>query len=310
MRPKIAIIIVNWNGKDDTMQCLQSLDSFCSRKGQFGVFVVDNGSSDGSPAAIREQFGSMQSHGWRELVLLEQGANLGFAAANNRGLEAVGDEYNYVYCSNNDIVFVEDAPGRLADIMERHPDVAVAGPRILEFADPEKLAHGAGHVRPLLCGTRSVDAPGPADCDFVTGCALLIRMTVLRELDTFIDEDFFAYWEDTDLCARVRRKGHRVVYYPETRVLHKVSATTSPGEAGLTSPRRIYYDIHSKCLYANKHLGWLARTLFLLLFLVRIPVFASQAVLRAPRTAVPRVAAYLEGLRDGLTGRRGKEFAA
>lgn len=308
MNPRIAIMLVNWNRREDTLECLESLERVSFPRDCLGIFVGDNASEDGSQEAIRSQLARMRAREWQDLVLVEFEKNLGFARANNRLLEVVPDHYDYVYCSNNDVVFVEDILTILAGFMEKDPTIGTAGPKVLSHSQPDRLAHGAGYVYPLLCGTRSVDAKKLVDCDFLTGCGLLVRRQVLRELGRFFDEDFFAYWEDTDFCARVRRRGYRVVYCPQARVLHKVGAASGGGWGMLTSPARIYYDVHSKFIFARKHLHPFARLLFVLLFAIRIPLFVMRALVKSPRTAVGRIEAYLRACLHGLAGRPGREF--
>jgi hypothetical protein len=150
-----------------------------------------------------------------------------------------------------------------------------------------------------------VDAATAVDCDFVTGCALAVRRTALRDLgDELLDPGFFAYWEDTDLCARARARGWRVRYEPAAVVRHRVGASLGPAGA---SPVRVYLETHGKCRYARKHLGPAALAVFVALFAARVPWFAFC---HAGRRTGPMLRAYLRGAVDGLLGRPGRPARA
>jgi hypothetical protein len=148
-----------------------------------------------------------------------------------------------------------------------------------------------------------VDAREPVDCDFVTGCALAVRRDALRDLGgELLDPAFFAYWEDTDLCARVRARGWRVVYQPAAVVRHRVGASLGPRGA---SAARVYLETHGKARYARKHLAPLALTLFTGLYALRFPAFALKQ-LGQPATLPAMLRAYARGVLDGLAGRSGR----
>ncbi len=300
-RPLIAVIILNWNSWQNTLECLRSLAASAYPRDCVGLFVTDNGSGDESVSKLREHLESMRTQGWRDLALVENGDNLGFARGNNAGYAQVPSEYAFIYLSNDDIVFFEDCLDRVIDAFAEHPDAGVVGAKVLTYDKPHVLSHGAGYVRPLLLGTRSVDADEPTCCHFVTGCALCIRRQVIEELDTLFDPSFFAYWEDTDLCARVRAAGYGVVYCPQAQVLHKVSAATG-GVGGEISPARVYYIMHGKTLYARKHLTLVSRWLFYGLFAARIPWFVVRTTLLTGCRAAPLWRAYARGIRDGWLG--------
>ena len=307
--PHVAIIILNWNGKADTIECLQSISALVFPHDRIGVFVADNASDDGSQEDLRAEIERMQNQGFRDLDLLEFETNLGFARGNNRALESVPSTYEYIFCVNNDVAFFPDSLDRLVECLLGDPAAGIVGPKVLAHGQPGRLAHGAGFIRPFFCGTRSADAPVATPCDFVTGCALLMRREALEAIGGMLfDPDYFAYWEDTDLCLRIRKAGFQVIYCPEASLLHKVGASSGADEAAPSSPARIYYDIHSRMIFARKHAGFLTYLIFLALFAIRIPAFILVALARSPRTAYSRTAAYLRGLAHGLAGRPGRSY--
>lgn len=306
MPPLTAIIILNWNGREDTLACLRSLAVLDVPRGGIGVFVADNGSTDGSQKTIATALDAMTGDGWRELRLLPLGINFGFTGGNNRALDAVPPEYTFTYLSNNDIIFLPHTLAPLMRLMADDPRVGACGPRTLKLDSPEELAHGAGFLNPLLCGTRSVNARVNLDCDFITGCALMLRRGAIHDAGGLFDTRFFAYWEDTDLCLRIRKAGYRCVYCPGAEVLHRVGAALAQ-DAG-TSPARIYHDIRSRTLFAGKHLSIPALAIHHLLYAIKLPMFAVRALVGHPADADARIQAYWRGWLDGLRGGEGKPY--
>ena len=301
-RPLVAVLILNWEIWPNTLECLRSLEGITYPKQNVGIFVIDNGSQNDSVSVLRNQLNAMRTQGWRDLALVENSENIGFARGNNAGYTRIPPEYELVYLSNDDIVFYEDCLEHVAEAFARYESAGVVGAKVLTYDAPHVLSHGAGYVRPLLLGTRSENTETPTYCHFVTGCALCIRRSVVEQLGTFFDPAFIAYWEDTDLCARVRAAGYGILYCPEARVLHKVSTSTG-GIEGLISPVRAYRIMHGKTLYARKHLSLLSRGLFYALFAVRFPWFVLRTTVLGGRGAPVLWGAYLRGVRDGVSTR-------
>jgi GT2 family glycosyltransferase len=189
--PRVAVIVLNWNGGQDTLDCLASLrqmDYPC-----FDVLVVDNSSTDGSIEAIRESF--------PEVSLIETGANLGFTGGNNVGMRHALDRgADYVLLLNNDTEVAVDLLACLVDAVEAEPGVGVAGPLIYYYDQPEIVWSAGGAVDRRRGQTRMVGlgepdsgqyGSMPREVDFVSGCALLARRSVLEQIG-LLDERFFA----------------------------------------------------------------------------------------------------------------------
>jgi GT2 family glycosyltransferase len=239
--PRVGIVVLNWRRYEDTAACLRSLARLDYPDVE--VVVVDNGSGDGSAERIRVSFP------WVTLIAEEQ--NLGFAAGSNLGIRhALRQDARYILLLNNDTEVEPSLLWTLVQAAAADPRIGVAGPKILYFA-PSDLVWSAGGVvdwrgMPSHPGSdeRDVGAlEAPRDVDYITGCALLVRREVVEAVGD-LDERFFAYFEETEWCARARRAGYRITYVPTTRVWHKVK----PGERAL-SAMYVYLMTRNRLLY-------------------------------------------------------------
>ncbi|HKI51347.1 MAG TPA: glycosyltransferase family 2 protein [Geothermobacteraceae bacterium] len=230
MQPLVSIIIVNWNGRDHLPDCLDSLAVQSFR--DFEVILVDNGSTDGSLALVRERYP------WVKQVPLA--TNTGFATGNNRGLAHAGGDY--IVTLNNDTRVAPDWLGTLVAVANAHPRAGMVGSRICSFADPElidSLGMGIcvdGMSRGRFRNRRwsELNVPELEEILFPSACAALYKRAMLEETG-FFDDDFFAYAEDSDLGLRGRLAGWDALLATGAVVRHKYSQT-----GGSLSPFKVY----------------------------------------------------------------------
>lgn len=238
---KLWIVILNWNGRADTLACLAALAKVDAPDGT-EVLVVDNGSTDGSEAAIREA--------WPSVGFLQTGKNLGFAGGNNAGIEhALAAGADAILLLNND---TEVEPGFLRPMLaelEKDARVGIVGAAIAYHHEPERLwAFGGGRfdvatgwVRHLQQELAPDQLPGARTRHFyITGCAMLLRAALLNEVG-LLSTAYFHFCEDVDLCLRAQKAGWKLTVAPAARLLHKVSATTR-----VASPAFLYYNLRSR----------------------------------------------------------------
>ncbi|MDW8214637.1 MAG: glycosyltransferase family 2 protein [Roseiflexaceae bacterium] len=218
-KPRVLIIILCYNGIADTLACLESLRNV--EYPSFDILVLDNASGDGTPEAVRAQF--------PHVTVIENGANLGFAAGNNVGLRyALRHGYDYALLLNNDTEVAPDFLTHLIELAESDPQIGAVGPTITYYERPDLIWSAGGMIDwkrgVAVMRTNEVDRGQyrePTDVDFVTGCALLVRRAALERAG-LLDERFFMYFEETEWCVRIRRAGFRILHIPQSRVLHKI----------------------------------------------------------------------------------------
>lgn len=238
--PLVVIVVLNWNGRQDTLDCLRSLSSLDYPHAR--LLVVDNGSEDGSEEAFRRAR--------PDLEILQTGANLGFAGGNNQGIErALQLGAEYVLVLNND---TEVDPGFLDAMVARaeaEPRVGIVGAAITYADDPRRLwAFGGGRFDVATGRVRHLQRPVDEDAletrgtvhFYVTGCAMLLRREVIETVG-LLDTAYFHFCEDVDLCLRAEAAGFVARVAGEARIVHKVSATTR-----VDSPLFLYYNLRSR----------------------------------------------------------------
>ena len=222
--PRVCIILLNWNSGDLTAECLRSIERIQYQN--FYVIVVDNGSTDGSAERLREEFP------WIRVMC--NGANLGFAEGNNRGIvAALGDPATeYLLILNNDTVVDEHILREFQAAAEGHSDAGMFTAKIYYFEPRDVLWFAGSTVNLWTLSFRHIgmgekDA-GQYDCPreigFVTGCCMFVRREVIERVGAF-EPGFFIYCEDTDWSLRVRRAGFRLLYVPTAKLWHKESAS-------------------------------------------------------------------------------------
>jgi GT2 family glycosyltransferase len=284
MRLKVFIVLLNWNGWENTIQCLESL--FRSNYKDFRVIVCDNLSTDGSMDKIKawaEGNSPIQIEGINEslkhlvfppvkkplgyveyyreeaeyggktgdenvpLVLIHNGANNGFSAGNNVGIRyAMKKNADYIWLLNNDTLVAADTLNESVNLMLSDDRIGIAGSVIFTTDVPFRIqTYGGGKIIRFLGMDRFVHSPGPID--YVCGTSLFTKREVIEQTG-LLDESFFFYWEDTDFSRRAVKKGWKLAVAPQAVVFHKFSASV-----GAQSLKSDLYKVGSLIYFYRKH---------------------------------------------------------
>jgi N-acetylglucosaminyl-diphospho-decaprenol L-rhamnosyltransferase len=243
--PRLSIVIVSYNSAADLEECLRSLTDPSPRI-DHEIVVVDNASSDGSPDYLRSR--------WPGIRLIEAGGNLGFAKANNLGIRQTFGEL--VLLLNPDTRVPREAIDRLAAALDANPGAAVAGPRIVNGRGTPELSFGR-MISPLAELRQKLLARVPAlvqrltatskSVDWVSGACLLIRRADLEAVG-LLDERYFMYTEDVDLCAAVRARGRGVLFVADVQLVHlrgqSVKSAPAATEMAYRRSQIAFYEKH------------------------------------------------------------------
>jgi len=254
--PKVFIIILNWNGREDTLACLDSVRKI--NYANFEVVVVDNGSIDDSVKVIRKTF--------PEVAVLETGENLGFAGGNNVGIRyALEQGAEYLFLLNNDTVVDPQILGGFMDASSSIGQEGIFGAKIYYFAEPNKIWYAGAKWNRKNSHFTHVGQDCMDDgkkfnvfsaTDYACGCALFVSANLLQRIG-LLDEKYYLTFEETDLCYRAKKLGYESYFVPEAKVWHKVSTSFGGGDSPLYS----YFLMRNKLLWAKRNLPFSQRML-------------------------------------------------
>jgi len=229
--PKVFIVILNWNGLEDTLECLASVAQLDYPFRQ--TLVVDNGSTDGSPERLRIAYPN--------LILIEHRANLGYTGGNNAGMRyAMTHGADYVWLLNNDAVVEPTSLSRLVTTASQDENIGLISPSIYDYSERDRVQF-VGELADVA-RQRLIRAPDPREAQparssyrpVLWGTALFVRSTVIQRVG-YLDDRYFAYFEDFDYSLRALDAGFRILVEPEALVYHKWA-----GSSGADSPFRVY----------------------------------------------------------------------
>jgi hypothetical protein len=292
----IWIIIVSWNGRDDTLACLASLRQVTFQPRH--ILVIDNASTDGSVEAIRRQF--------PEVEVLANEKNERFARANNQGMQkALAAGADFVLLLNNDTEVAPDFLDHLVSAAVSRPDAGMVAPKIYYHHDPQLIWFAGGRInfwtgRTWHRGLRQRDFPlkydSPGAVDFLTGCAILAKRECLEKIG-LLDESYYMYAEDVDWCWRARQAGFICLYQPTAKIWHKVSASTG-------GSFKIYHKVRGNFLFFQRYAKWYHWPAIVLGVFVGAGAEILRQICRDPKQALNTAGALLRGFWDILRRRK------
>lgn len=248
--PRVAAVTVSWNDAPITLRAVESLRASDYSGSGLDVFVVDNGSRPEHAARLREGLGSTP------VIRLPE--NTGYTGGFNAGLRYAAADADYVVLVNSDALVAPDAVRRLIEAAEALPDAALIGALILAGEEGDSVLTAGGRLNGRLDVIHDgmgdalpmADAyagAAPRAVDFVSGCVVLVRTSMLPQLG-YLDPAYFAYYEDVDWCLRARRQGYGVYVAPGARAFHPDTRARDERSAAVT-----YYMARNRLLLARKH---------------------------------------------------------
>lgn len=258
MKPKVFILILNWNGKNDTVECLQSLKKL--NYSNYEIVVIDNGSTDTSVQLIKEEY--------PDINIIYNHKNLGFAEGMNRGIRMIKTRYPelkdyHVLLLNQDVIIEPDFLEKLVEKAEANKETGIVGPKIYykqEKGESEEILWSCGnefvsgkafkmeipYVTSALVGCWEVDKGQYDNLTYVEAlpaCCMLIKSKVFEDIG-LLDAYFFLLHEDDDFCIRAKKAGYKIRIVPEAIIWHKVSTALINSTKNYASSSTVAYYWH------------------------------------------------------------------
>jgi GT2 family glycosyltransferase len=287
-------ILVNWNLKDDSLACVDSLLAAGATPGQ--VIVVDNGSSDGSAQALRERFGAA-------VHVIESGRNLGFAGGANLGIRYALDQgAAWIFLLNNDTVV---APSLFAEFQRASAASAkfsILAPLILYYDMPDRIWYLGDRLVPTSLITYGLyrdqidtgQLPPLVPVDFICGCGMLIEREVFDTIG-LLDPSFFMYAEEVDFCWRAHAAGFRIGCATRAKMWHRISVS-----ADRDRPMTRYLRIRNQIVFYRRYARWYQAPTLFAFTLARALRIAIGDLANHQQILVPPL---VRGWADGWMGR-------
>ena len=274
---ELSIIIVSWNTRQTTCDCIRSIYGQPS-KVDYEVIVVDNASSDGSVDMVNREF--------PEVIIISNSENRGFAAANNQGIAVA--QGRYVLLLNSDTIVLDGAIDKVVAFADTHPKAGITGCRVLNedktlqlscfmFPSVLNMTLWITYLFKLFPRSRFFgrermtwwDRDDVREVDVLTGCFMLVRRESLEQVG-LMDERFFMYFEETDWCYRFKQEGWKVMFTPNAEIIHLGGASSKQIRAAMVKQWR-----KSMLLFFKKHKSiseYLSAWFLIMLFLLtRVP---------------------------------------
>ena len=295
-QPLVYITILNWNGLEDTLECLETV--YQSDYKNFKVIVVENGSEVDEITEIRQQFPQVET--------ITNETNIGFAAGHNQAItQALEAGAEYVLLMNNDAVLPNAALSQLVAIAEKDNHIGMINPIVnfygsdqIWFAGAE-IVYSVGTVRHLNRHESYEEVkqklPVISDTPVTNGSCLLVSKQLVEEIG-MLDADYFAYVEDVDWGYRAQQAGYRTVLARDVVVPHKVSASANKGSKKIT-PFQAFLWGRNNIYFARKNLKGIQKLWFVMVQPVRIAVYARRF------QSLKSVGKFCQGLAAGLFDR-------
>jgi len=252
----VAIVIVNWNSFDLTRDTLLSLQK--SNFQNFDCIVVDNGSADNSACQLNNLF--------PEIILLLAGENKGFTGGNNIGMQYALDKgYEFIMMLNNDVEVDPNFLNPLVQKLKANEKMGAVQPLIYFHHDKNLIWNAGTTFNPLLgiCATPNYNQRDNSHAqmqvqkkiDWITGCAFMIRASVLKKIG-LLKEGFFIYYEDVDLSFRIKLAGYSLGYEPSSVIYHIAGMShksKEKGKEGFVSPKVHFLNARNKIWFLKQH---------------------------------------------------------
>ena len=337
MSSKVSIIIINWNGWEDTIECLESVLQI--NYDNYNIILVDNCSEDNSiemieryckgelkvnseyfnydslnkPIQISEYFeeelrsGEKNNHGYQlknsiKVTIIKNKKNHGFSGGNNIGIEYAMENFDpeYVLLLNNDTVVDKEFLNELILPLENDRVLGLSGPKIYYYThnNQNNIINFAGGKINFLTGTARHIGFNETDkqqynemeiVDYLEGSCILIRKNVFDEVG-LLDDNYFAYWEETDFCMRALKKNYASIFVPKAKIWHKVSSS-SKGKL------KTYYITRNRFWFNREHSNKKQYTIFILYFFFIEFIFRLIMYILFDKNDT---LCFLKGIKDGV----------
>jgi GT2 family glycosyltransferase len=286
----LSIIVVNWNLKDDTLECIESLLKAGALLGQ--IIIVDNGSTDGTITALRSRYQN-------SIFIIEEEENIGYASGANLGIKyALKQNYKWLLLLNNDTIVAGDFIDQMQKAIQNNNGYSIITPVILYHSNPSKVWFlGDQRIDNTLLTidnykNRRIEhnLPPFVPIDFTNGCAMMINRLVFEQIG-ILDGSLFMYGEEVDFCWRAKLAGFRFACFTSARIWHKVSKSSQK-----TRPISRYLRVRNQIIFYQRYSHGMQLSVYCIFtFLRTIKICLSDLFKGQFSLLIPSVHGWFDG---------------
>lgn len=298
--PFTSILIPTRNNETDLIECLRSIMDLNYDLNQIEIIIWDNNSNSESKQKVRNAFPSFSDEPMPRVHFLENSDNYGVYTSRDQLLKRIDPDGQLILSIDDDVILPPELLSEILPLFQEDPALGIVGPRIVYDDSPSETAHGAGFVNLWLGQYSTKDARNPVECDYVIGCCMLIRKSVVDGIGGF-DPDYFTSHGEVDFCLRAKKKGYKVLYYPGVSVRHRVA------RGGTRTLERIYYVYRNKLFVIKKNASlaqkWFCLGLYSLFW---VPKAIIDSFVHHKRFDFREINTILNAVMDGWLNRGGR----
>lgn len=260
--PKVAVIVLNYNRSNDTIECINSLLNI--HYDNYSILVVDNCSTDESFKILKKEY--------KQLDVIQTPENMGYTGGVNYGIKyLLKHEYHYILNINNDTIVEPDFLGKLVEAAKKDIDIAITCGTILcehsreiIWYGPGKMVNWRGVAIHINKNKKYYPSSQVMKVNFISGCLMLIRVSCLNDIG-LLDERFFMYLDDIEYSNRVLKKGYSMIYVPNSIIYHKVLDEKE-------SAFKVYYSVRNRLLLIKQTSTGINRFVAKIYFIIVITI--------------------------------------
>ena len=292
---KIFVILVNYNGSDDTIECVQSLLSIDYKN--IEILIVDNGSDTEQIKILKDKLSDRIN-----IIYLEN--NIGFAGGNNAGIKySLKQNADYILLLNNDTIVESNLLTVLMNSIRAGNNIGICGPGINYYSDHRRIWSVGGKISKIR-GTgvairklKKNEKDSDKYVSFVSGCCMLIKKEVFQKVGNF-DDNFFLYVEDADFCYRTIKAGFKICFNPQVKIYHKVGNSTKSKSPNIS----LYYTTRNRLFFAKKYF----QNIFFLTVLYIFITMSIKSIFWIFTGKTSNISTVRKSFKDFFDGKMGK----
>jgi GT2 family glycosyltransferase len=298
--PHLSVIIPTRNNERDLSDCLVSIINLDYDLEKIEIIIWDNNSRQDCKSKVKDFLNSIIKENLIRVEFIEHNDNYGVYTSRDELLKRVSPKAQFILSIDDDVILPSQLLKELLPLFQQDNAIGVIGPRTVYDHSPSETAHGAGFVNWWLGRYSTKDARASVDCEYVIGCCMLIRKSLIDEIGGF-DPDYFTSHGEVDFCLRAKKNGYKIIYYPGVSVRHRVA------KGGTRTPDRVYYVYRNKLFVIKKNAPrpqkWIALGLYSLFWL---PKAILDSIIRNKRTDSQEIKLVFRATMDGWLSKGGK----